>query len=281
MSESDAGGYPYRALATGVLDLPPARGRARERTRRPQLRLSGPLGGDFVLPIRVVRQIPGSELLDGSYHGTRLAVEGCIDWGVPASDSTSLPSLTAEAVRIVAPEEEDGCDVWLCGEIVAPPRIGRHPLRQSVVLAHLSLRVRVSHARSGSRALLTETIRVPLVIPLNHTGAPALLRPGNRVAVEGMLERVPIPRRGHEIDEALAALEEATRKRLSWTMEPEEAREIERTSARRRWEITHTATSRVIAGYVELLHGAPASIREAQAQRRAEIQRRASSHHSQ
>lgn len=281
MSESDPGDYPYRALATGVLDLPPARGRARERTRRPQLRLSGPLGGDFILPIRVVRQIAGRELLDGSYHGTRLAVEGCIDWGVASGDSTPLPSLTAEAVRIVAPEEEDGCDVWLCGEIVAPPRIGRHPLRQSVALAHLALRVRISRARTGSRASLTETIRVPLVVPLNHAGAPALLRPGNRVAVEGMLERVPVPRRGRELDAALAALEDTTRKRLSWTMEPAEAREIERASARRRWEITHTAASRVIAGYVELLHGTPASIREAQALRRAAIQRRAPSHDTQ
>jgi hypothetical protein len=123
--------------------------------------------------------------------------------------------------------------------------------------------------------VITETVGIPVVIPLNHPDAPALLRPGNRVLVEGLLEQAPLPRNGPEVDQTLADLDETAKQRATWTMTPEETRAAERDYTRRRWEATHTVIYRVVAGYVELLNGAPATIREARELRRAELQRRA------
>lgn len=263
----------YRATAVGILDIPPAP--RHNPSRRPQVRMAGPLGGDFRLPIRVMREIAGRELLDPAHHGVRLLVEGRLEWSTSSDDAPTSPTLIASAVRLVTPDDEDGCDIHMCGEITGPARIGRHPLRSSIALAHVTLRVLIPHTRPGSRALLTETVRIPVVIPLNHPGAPALLRPGNRVVIEGMLEQALLPRSGPEVEQAIADLEERAKQRAAWVMTSEEARTVEREHARRRWEATHTIIHRVVVGYVELLNGAPATVREARELRRAALQRRA------
>lgn len=273
MSEaSSTGTSVYHATAIGILDIPPA-GR-QNPFRRLQLRMSGPLGGDFSLPIRVTRAIPGHELLDSAQHGARLLVEGRLEWNTSSHETILSPMLMAEAVRTVTPNDEDGCDIWVCGEVIGPARIGRHPLRSSIPLAHVTLRVQVSRTRTGSRATITETVRIPIVIPLNHPGTPALLRPGNRVVIDGMLEQALLPRRGPAVEQEIADLEERAKQRVTWTMTPEEIRAAERDHARRRWEATHTVIYRVVAGYTELLSGAPATIREARQMRRTAIQRR-------
>lgn len=263
----------YCATAVGILDVPPAH--RQNPSRHPQLRMAGPLGGDFRLPIRVMREIPGRELLDSAHHGARLLIEGRLEWATSPDNATTSPMLIASAARLVTPDDEDGCDIRMCGEITGPARIGRHPLRSGIALAHVNLRVQIPRTRPGSRAMLTETVRIPVVIPLNHPGTPALLRPGNRVVIEGMLEQALLPRSGPEVEQALADLEETSKQRAAWVMTPEEARAAERDHARRRWEATHTIIHRVVAGYVELLNGAPATIREARELRRAALQRRA------
>jgi len=263
----------YRATAVGILDFPPAN--RQNPSRRPQLRMTGPLGGDFRLPIRVTREISGRELLDPAHHGARLLVEGRLEWNTSPDNALPSPTLIADAVRSVIPDDEDGCDIHICGAVTGPARIGRHPLRTSVALAHVTLRVQIPRGRAGSRAVLTETVRIPVIIPINHPGTPALLRPGNRVVIEGMLEQALLPRSGPEVEQALADLEAAASQRAAWVMTPEEARAAERDHARRRWEATHTVIHRVVAGYVELLNGAPATIREARELRRAAMQRRA------
>lgn len=263
----------YRAAAVGILDFPPAS--RQSPSRRPQLRMSGPFGGDFRLPIRVTREIPGRELLDPAHHGERLLVEGQLEWTVSPDQAPSTPTLIASVVRPVTPEDEDGCDIHMCGEITGPARIGRHPLRSGVALAQVTVRVQIPRTRPGSRAILTETVRIPAVIPLNHPGTPALLRPGNRVVIEGLLEQAALPRSGPEVEQELAHLEETAKQRAARAMTSEEARAAERDHARQRWEATHTVVHRVVAGYVELLNGAPATIREARELRRAAMQRRA------
>jgi hypothetical protein len=263
----------YHATAIGMLDVPPAH--RQNPSRRPQLRITGPLGGDFRLPIRVMREISGRELLDPDHHGVRLLIEGRLEWTTSPDNAPPAPTLIAGAVRLVTPDDEDGCDIQMCGEVTGPARIGRHPLRSGIALAHVTLRVQIPRTRAGSRAMLTETARVPVVIPLNHPGTPALLRPGNRVVIEGMLEQALLPRSGSEVEQELADLEETAKQRAAWVMTQEEARAAERDHARRRWEATHTIIHRVVAGYVELLNGAPATVREARELRRAAIHRRA------
>lgn len=268
MSEPLSASQQYRAIAVGALDIP------RGRNRRPQLRMSGPFGGDFSLPLRLLYQAPGYELLDRSYNGARLVIDGCLEWSAGIDDASPIPAMNVAAIRPSTAQEQDGCDVWLSGEVATPTRISRHPLRSSVALAQLAVRVQIPRMRPGSRMSFVETARIPLVIPLNHGDAPALLRPGNRVSVEGMLERVPLPKGGAEVEGALAELEKTLHERLAHTTDSAETRIIERAAARRRWELTHAAGSRVIAGYVQLLEGAPASIREARAIRRASLPRR-------
>ncbi|MCS6840369.1 MAG: hypothetical protein NZ699_09225 [Roseiflexus sp.] len=270
---SSADASMYRATAVGILDFSPAN--RQNPSRRPQLRITGPLGGDFRLPVRVMREIPGRELLDSAHHGVRLLVEGRLEWTTSSDNALPAPTLVASAVRPVTPDDEDGCDIHMCGEITGPARIGRHPLRSSVALAQVTVRVQIPRTRAGSRAILTETVRIPVVIPLNHPGAPALLRPGNRVIIEGMLEQALLPRSGPDVEQTLADLEATASQRAAWVTTPEEARAVERDHARRRWEATHTIIHRVVAGYVELLHGAPATIREARELRRVAMQRRA------
>lgn len=267
MSESES--YRYRALAAGVLNFP--RNRANDRNRLPQLQMVGPLGGNFGLPIRLTRQAPGYELLDPAAHGARLRIEGSLEWSAAAGEISPLPALLVDSVRMVTAAEEDGCDIWLYGEVIAPPRISRHPLRTSVALAQVAVRVQFPRTRHNSRVTLTETVRIPLAIPLNHAEAPALFRPGNRVAVEGMLERAPLLKSGPEVEQALAELDAATRARLASISDPADIRAVERAAERRRWDLTHQASSRVVAGFVQLLEGAPATIREARALRRAAV----------
>ncbi|MGQ9547617.1 MAG: hypothetical protein ACUVSY_19115 [Roseiflexus sp.] len=273
MSEAHSQINNYYATAVGILDVPSAN--RQHLHRRPNLRMTGPLGGDFRLPIRVMREIPGGELLDQAHHGARLLIEGRLEWNKSSDAAALAPTLIADAVRPVTSNDEDGCDVRLCGEVTAPARIRRHPLRPGIAMAHVTLRVQIPRTRATSRAMLTETVGIPVVIPLNHPNAPALLRPGNRVLVEGLLEQAPVPRNGPEVDQTLADLEAMAKQRVAWAMTPEETRAAERDYTRRRWEATHTVVYRVVAGYVELLNGAPATIREARELRRAELQRRA------
>lgn len=156
----------YCATAVGILDVPSAH--RQNPSRHPQLRMAGPLGGDFRLPIRVMREIPGRELLDSAHHGARLLIEGRLEWATSPDEATTSPMLIASAARLVTPDDEDGCDIRMCGEITGPARIGRHPLRSGIALAHVNLRVQIPRTRPGSRAMLTETVRIPVVIPLNH-----------------------------------------------------------------------------------------------------------------
>ncbi|HWQ11219.1 MAG TPA: hypothetical protein VNL77_00380, partial [Roseiflexaceae bacterium] len=213
-----------------------ARNALQGREEQIQLQLPSPFGQVYGLPLRLDSPIEGAELLDGAQPGTPLLVAGHLEWAqrtdaryalTPEERGRSTGELTfrVSAVRTPAPEDEPGCDVWLTGVVLSPAKVVRHPHKRSVVLAQTALRVSVERQRRGSRACLVETERVPLVAPLDHPQAPNLLRPGNRVVVEGMLERVVVELRGPEVNRAVAALDAEWRaQRAALEGRPEELR---------------------------------------------------------
>jgi hypothetical protein len=122
--------------------------------------------------------------------------------------------------------------------------------------------------------------QVPIVIPLQHPDAPNLLRPGNRVAVEGMLERIVIDLHGPDIDQAIAGLDAAWTSYQTTITDRETFRQAERRHQRERRKLAQTTCSRVVIGYVDLIDGTPANPREAQALRRASVRGKRTSDHS-
>ena len=67
-----------------------------------------------------------------------------------------------------------------------------------------------------------------------------------------------------EVDRAVAALDEAWSEEESGLSSPQARRDAERRYARQRRRLRETSRTRVVAGYVELLKGSPASLDEAQ-----------------
>jgi hypothetical protein len=263
-----------------------ARNALRGREEQIQIQLPSPFGQVYGLPLRLDSPVEGAELLDRAQVGAPLLVAGSLEWAqrtdtryavTPEERGRSVGELTfrVSAVREPAPEDEPGCDVWLTGVVLHPAKVVRHPYKRSVLLAQTALRVSVERQRRGSRACLVETERVPVVVPLDHSQAPNLLRPGNSVVVEGMLERVVVDLRGPDVDRAVAALDaEWQAQRSALENRPEERRIAERHFARRRRGLLEAVRSRVVAGYVELLSGAPASVREARALREVSLRGR-------
>ncbi|MFO7167889.1 MAG: hypothetical protein DIU80_007645 [Chloroflexota bacterium] len=249
------------------------------------IQVPSPFGRVYALPLRLDGTSAGSALLEQAQIGTRLRVTGRLVWSQrsPArhagTERTSQPTgelaFCVSAVGEPTPDDEPGCDVWLSGVVIGPARVVRHPQKRALLLAQTALRVSVERQRRGSRARLVETERVPVVVPLDHPDAPNLLRPGNEVRLEGMLERVLVTRRGPEVDQALAALDaEWHAQRAGLEGQAEALRAAERRYLGRRRSLTEVVHSRVVAGYVELISGAPATLREVQAMRQASLRSR-------
>lgn len=251
--------------------------------RRAVLQVRSPFGTPFQIALHVADGIEGCELLETSAPGTLLAAVGELEW-VQTTDPryavdpgergrrASELLFRAQAIRLASPEDEPGCDVWLEGVVLTTSRVLRHPERP-VLIAVTTVRVNVERTRKGSRARITEPANVAVAIPVDHPDAPNLLRQGNQVVIEGMLERYVVPLRGVEVDRAVAALDEAWAEEESGLNTPQARRDAERRYSRQRRRLQETTRTRVVAGYVELIAGAPASLDEAQ-ELRAESQRR-------
>jgi hypothetical protein len=283
-----------QVVAVGTLDRQSRYGR--ETTRidtRNELRgheqqvviqVPSPFGQVFALPLRLDGMVEGAGLLEQARVGAPLLAAGRLEWRQRAerrdthagvSAPTGELTFRVSAVRLPSAEEQPGCDVWLVGTVISPARVVRHPQRRSLTLAQTTLHVTVERGRRGSRARIVETERVPVVVPLGHPDAPNLLRPGNQVIVEGMLERVLVQRRGPEVDQALAALDaEWHALRESLASHSDELRAAERRYNGRRRALAEAIHSRVVAGYIELVCGSPATLREAQRLRQAEVHER-------
>jgi hypothetical protein len=181
---------------------------------------------------------------------------------------SSEVTFRAHAIRLATEADELGCDVYLMGTVLAPARILRHPDRP-VRIAATTIQVEAERRRAHSRARITERANVAVVVPLDHPDAEQLLRPGNQVVVEGMLERVQVPLSGSDVDRVVATLEQQwseSQERLA--LKPGELRSAAQVYRKQRQRLTTASRTRIVAGYIELLAGTPATIAEAQSLRR-------------
>jgi hypothetical protein len=282
-----------QVLAVGALDLQIQRGRQQTRINSRNalrgheeqiaLQVRSPFGQVYALPVQLDTTTEGAELLAHQPVGAPLAISGSLKWSrradmryavAPGERGRQVNELVfrALAVRAATAEDEPGCDVWVSGIVQSPPKVVRHPHKPSVLLAQTALKVSVEQRRNNSRATLVETERVPLVVPLDHPDAPKLLRPGNQVVVEGMLERVALTLRGPDVDRAVAAAEaEWQARRPALESHPDALRAAERQHARHLQGLGEAVRNRVVAGYVELITGTPMSLREAQELRQEQV----------
>jgi hypothetical protein len=162
--------------------------------------------------------------------------------------------------------------VWLRGRVLTPIRTLRH-VEKPIRIATTTLQIMPTHTRKGSRARMLARANVPVTIPLDHPDAEALFRPGNEVVVEGMLERVTVLLNGQEVERAVAALDSGWETERAGLGAAEQARR-ERGYGRRRWRLLEGARTRVVAGYVELVQGTPATLNEGLAIRREQQRQR-------
>jgi hypothetical protein len=250
--------------------------------QRAVVQVPSPFGTPFQITLHLEGAGDGHDLLTSHLPGTLIAAEGELEWvqitdSRYATDPTQRGRRASElivrthAVHLADEHDEPGCDVWLEGTVLTTTRILRHPDRP-VLIAVTTVRVTVEHTRRGSRARLSEPANVAVAIPVEHPDAPNLMRPGNQVVIEGMLERYIVPVRGVEVDRALAAIDEEWATEQAGLSSPQAQRDAERRYARRRRRLQETIRTRVVAGYVELQSGTPATLDEAQALR-AEQQR--------
>jgi hypothetical protein len=174
----------------------------------------------------------------------------------------------AHAIRLANESDEPGCDTYVVGTVLTPARILRHPDRL-VRIAATTLQVQVERTRSHSRARIAERANVAVVVPLDHEDVERLLRPGNEVLIEGMLERVQVPLNGADVDRVIAALEQRwadDQERLA--ARPGELRAASQSYRKQRQRLSMASRTRIVAGYIELIAGTPATIAEAQSLRR-------------
>ncbi|MEI7769756.1 MAG: hypothetical protein WCI67_07205 [Chloroflexales bacterium] len=251
--------------------------------QRAVLQVASPFGTPFQITLHLEASVAGGELLEASEPGTLLAATGELEWvqitdpryAVDMDDRGRRSSeliVRARMVELAGPDDMAGCDVWLEGSVLTTPRILRHPDRP-VLIAATTVRVTIERTRPGSRARITEPANVAVAIPVDHPDAPNLLRPGNQVVIEGMLERYLVPLRGVEVDRAVAALDDTWRQEGDG-LSGQALRDAERRYARQRRRLQEATRTRVVAGYVELRAGTPASLDEAQDLREASQRRR-------
>lgn len=278
-------------LVIGTLDRQIVRGR--ELTRRIRrndlngyeeqliLQVVSPFGYSYALSLTLDERVRGLDLLARAGVGDRLAVGGRlaweqqIDWRFPI-DSVQIQHANDLVIRVgsirpAKPYEEPGSIVRLHGIVAATSRIGRHPQHARRLLALTALDVPGNDGMAGTRMRELSSERVPLGIPLSHSHTPNLLRPGNRVIVEGMLDRYLVDLHGEEVEEAQRALDREWEQRRALIDDPAERLAGERRHQSRRRRMGQTARSRVIAGYVELREGQPATTEEARVFRRNDV----------
>jgi hypothetical protein len=247
------------------------------------LQIPMPLGSTCALPVEIGRETAGYAVIAAARPGQRLRIDGSLIWeerDAPsrrsAADALRRSSdLTVQVSSVVAADEQlpIGSDVRLSGRVLGSPRFARHPQRPSLLLATTFLRITGELRSSANRAILEIEERVPIAVPVQHAGASALLRPGNLVAVDGMLERVTLPIRGADVDQAVGALDADWERCRQAIRDSEELERAERRYRQRRRWLSRVVRTRVLVGFVDLLEGAPAGVREAQRARRASLRR--------
>lgn len=246
--------------------------------RRLLLHLPAAFGNSYGLPIWLDANLSGQSILDTLGAGALVRLSGTLDREHldGAAGASRFGDVRVRVTQIVGEEAaEPGSCARLEGTVFGAPRIAPHPLRRNLLLAHVQLQLD-RERRFGARQRFIEHLRLPLVVPTTHPDAPALLRPGNRIIVEGMLERLVLEQRGEAALAALAALDARHRKELAPIRSEERRRSMEQRQRRSRRSVSHEARTRIIVGYAELLQGSAASVAEGKALRRQQNKTHAS-----
>jgi hypothetical protein len=243
------------------------------------LQLLSPFGVPFRLMVELAGAVAGRELLAEAPAGTPLAISGELEWQMTvdpryALDATdrgrraSEVNFRAHTIRLATDADEPGCDVWIVGTVLTPARVLRHP-NKPIRVAATTVQIQAERRRVQSRARIAERANVSVVVPLDHVDAPNLFRPGNQVVIEGMLERVQVLLSGSDVDRVVAALEQQwaeSQERLA--LKPTELRAAAQAYRKQRQRLVEATRTRIVAGYIELQAGTPATLAEAQVLRR-------------
>jgi hypothetical protein len=253
-----------------------------------QLQLPTPYGRNFALAIELDQAAQDFELLHALQIGETIAIAGRLAWQqridsrfpVLAQRVRTANDLVLQPISIgrVDPTTQSGSVVQLCGTVLDAPRMLRHPTQGAVLLASTVVRLEEFQPAMGTHARMATAERVPIVVPANHPHAGNLLRPGNQVAIEGMLERVTIPIRGDDVDLAISMRDTEWHDQQRHLDPAHYNAELQRYQRERR-RLGEITRMRVVAGYIELVAGAPASIREAQTLRRKRVRNRTGGQH--
>jgi hypothetical protein len=244
------------------------------RTDQIALQLSSPFGVPFRLMVELAGPVAGRELLAEVPAGTLLAITGELEWQMTIDPRYALDAtergrraseirFRAHTIRLATASDEQGCDAWIVGTVLTPARILRHPDKPIRIVA-TTVQIQHERRRAQSRAQIAERANVAVVVPLDHPMAPNLYRPGNQVLIEGMLERVQVTLSGSDVERAVAAVDTQWATEQARLAEQSPAlRAATQTYRKQRQRLLEATRTRLVAGYVELLAGMPATIEEA------------------
>ncbi|GAB4118229.1 MAG: hypothetical protein Fur005_22820 [Roseiflexaceae bacterium] len=246
------------------------------------VQVPSPFGRMYALPITCSAQTRGFAALSTLPAGTPLRIDGALMWEGRNNPRHTFTegrqrhdlSFWAAALTQMPADHSLGSECILCGRITTPARILRHPYRPSILLAYVTMRVPLAAATPQMAQHSIAAEQIPVVVPLQHPDAQALLRPGNRVALKGMLERVLVTLNGDDIDQACAALDQEWQQQQAHYGSVQERMAAERQYRWRRQRIREVMRSRVVAQEITLLSGTPATPRESQALREQRYKRR-------
>jgi hypothetical protein len=276
-----------QAIALGAVDTQTRAGRqtiVSERRnasggleRAMTLQVHSPFGHAFALTVELETHALSCEAEAALTKGAPVAISGSLEWPRPISRRSAAQSgrddvvLRARHVAL-ATEGGAGCRMRFEGQVLTAARVVRHPYRSDILLAATVIECG-AQAQSGASMFLADPLRIPVVIALHHPDAPALLRPGNRVNVDSMLERVTVTRRADEVEPAVQALDEAWAAQRA-AIDMHGMADAERRYAAERRRLARIHLARMAIGSATLLEGTPASPRESRALREQHIRNR-------
>lgn len=233
------------------------------------VQLVSPFGEPYSMDLQVAKNANGVELLETLEEGSLVAVEGILRLVASydaryARDETDKGrqvrdlQMEVTAVRVPTAEEPEGVTaVWLEGTVIEPPRLLRHPEQPTIQMAASIIELYIESEASarpgypGLRRVSRQRIEVPFVVSTADEFAGLLLRPGNRVRVEGELTRLIETQFGAAVRDTIqAATKEWEEKKA--TLESEEQQRFELRRHRRRVrQLTEQARTKVVVSYAE------------------------------
>lgn len=295
-----------RAVGTGRSKMTEITHRAlRNRAkggRREELTIQArsPYGGMFAIKIDLEPDVPGAALIDAATADELLAFEGClqltqtfderfaghepdtrgrVDRGLP---TRAMRMLVTQVRQPTEQEQRAASAVWLEGTVMEPPQISRHPELPAMQLAGTILQITYTRPADfpGLPAMIAETVEVNVVIPVSHQHAGWLYRQGNRVRIIGQLDCRLERQGGRSVTQKLAEIDAAWEQTKAQLMDkPIELRRAEQDYRRLRMRFEESPRLFVMAGYVELLDGAPMALEETFTLRRAFVAERRRKQH--